>query len=272
MKKLDEMVDKLVNSKPEELAGSLNKTMFGIPMNAPIRKWSYSNRWLAVLQGATDARTYKTWQSVRRYVKAGAKAIYILAPMIVDKKMKCGCENGCERCKGKGEIKVSKLIGFRLQPEFDVKDTEGEPLGDEPNLDINALPLIAVAANLGINVSVDVSAGGWYGYFDHTKNVIVLCTDSEQTFFHELAHAADYAMNGTEKRDRNFDEVVAELTACFLASLYGKAANLKYTHSYIKSWSNDGHVGHSIMKALDKVEKIYRFIEEQAAKALPAVA
>ena len=56
-------------------------SMFPIP-NLPCSKWSLLNRTLVFLSGTMDARGYKQWQQVNRYVKKGSKAIYILVPFI----------------------------------------------------------------------------------------------------------------------------------------------------------------------------------------------
>ncbi len=59
----------------------------------------------------------------------------------------------------------------------------------------------------------------------------------------------------------NWGEVVAELSACFLASLYGLKSEVGYTQEYIKSWSEDKHVAFSIGAALERVKSIYSYIE-----------
>ena len=55
-------------------------------INAPQRpssKWSMGNQILMVLAGTSDARGYKQWQDVGRYVKPGVKAFRILGPVLV---------------------------------------------------------------------------------------------------------------------------------------------------------------------------------------------
>src|SRR5659263_251378 len=48
----------------------------------PADKWSFLNRVLMYLNETDDARGFRQWQEVGRYVKKGSKAFYILAPMI----------------------------------------------------------------------------------------------------------------------------------------------------------------------------------------------
>src|SRR5574340_618277 len=47
----------------------------------PSDKWSFLNRILMYLNNTEDARGFKQWKQVGRYVKKGSKAFYILAPM-----------------------------------------------------------------------------------------------------------------------------------------------------------------------------------------------
>src|SRR3989344_446671 len=54
--------------------------------NLPSNKWSLRNRLIMYLQGTQDARGFLMWKSVGRTIKAGSKAVYILAPSIVKTK------------------------------------------------------------------------------------------------------------------------------------------------------------------------------------------
>ena len=62
---------------PEVVAYS----MFPIP-DIPSAKWSILNRILMFIAGTADARGYKQWLKVNRYVKKGSKALYIVVPYI----------------------------------------------------------------------------------------------------------------------------------------------------------------------------------------------
>jgi hypothetical protein len=52
----------------------------------PSSKWSLSNNLLLWIAGTGDARGFRQWQEVRRHVRQGAKAIYILAPRLARSK------------------------------------------------------------------------------------------------------------------------------------------------------------------------------------------
>jgi hypothetical protein len=69
---------------------------------------------------------------------------------------------------------------------------------------------------------------GYYGYFDGNKNEITLCTADEQVFLHELSHAIDQKVGNYDNKDYDGGEIVAELSACFLASIYAKKADMQF--------------------------------------------
>jgi len=66
---------------PEAIAYS----MFPFP-EVPSARWSLLNRTLQFLSGTMDARGYRQWQNVNRYVKKGSKAplqVLVLKPYSV---------------------------------------------------------------------------------------------------------------------------------------------------------------------------------------------
>lgn len=108
---------------PEAIAYS----MFPFP-DVPSSKWSLLNRTLMFLSGTMDARGYRQWQYVNRYVKKGSKALYIIVPYlkIVQDDM---------------EERKYTLKGFGVKAVFRVEDTEGEPLEYE-NIELPDVPLM----------------------------------------------------------------------------------------------------------------------------------
>jgi hypothetical protein len=253
---MEELASRLTSS--EAVAGYMNKKMYILDQNEiPCGKWSIMNRFLVTLSGTCDARGYDQWRQAGRQVKKGSKAIYILVPCFSKK-------------EGDDGTVQDILKYFRTVPVFRYEDTEGEPLPyaeklDELNKTLPSLPLVSVAEKIGVSVSFGFSTGDYYGYFSLNDNKIVLCTDSEQTFFHELAHAVDYKLGTADFKDkegRDLSEIVAEFTACFLASQYGKAANLLYTRQYL---AMHGKIG-DVFKALDRASTVAAYIMAEAAE------
>jgi hypothetical protein len=261
---LNKVVEKL-NGDPAELAGTMNIAIFA-GQNRPMKKWSMLNRFIAALNGASDARSFNAWKAVGRCVKKGEKAFYILAPVLVPKKCDCGGKAGCPKCDGTGKEKDHKiLIGFRDQAEFDVAQTDGKPL-PEDDVKVPELPLMEVAKMLNIEVKAaeyGLRNAAW-GWIDRSATTITLCSPDEQIFFHELSHGVDMTLGEYKKTDYDVGEVVAELSACLLASQYGKSVNLKFTRTYIEQYSGEKNIAMAIGKVFDRVGKIYEKIEEMA--------
>jgi len=65
---------------PEEIAYSI----FPI-LNIPASRWSLLNRTLIFISKTSDARGFRQWEKVGRYVKKGSKSFVILAPRLLKK-------------------------------------------------------------------------------------------------------------------------------------------------------------------------------------------
>ena len=112
--------------------------------NIPCRAWSWSNQLLTALAGFDDARGFRQWQDVGRFVRKGEHAFYILAPCT--RKM-------TERDEQTGEESSRVVVyGFRSVPVFGYEQTEGKPLPDREASErfISGLPLVSVARAWGL--------------------------------------------------------------------------------------------------------------------------
>ena len=263
------MLDGLVEKISEErVATFIRGRLFSDGVELPCMKWSLLNQFAVFMAGAGDARGYRQWQEAGRNVKKGAKALYILVPMIIGKK------NGNEeaiKSMDSGESEAESKLWFKLMPVFRAEDTEGEPLDYEIRLkefDPESLPLIEVARQIGIDVqpALTGNAGGWYG-----DGKIAMGSNSHRTFLHELSHAVDGILPG-KSSDRDLNEVIAELSSIFLGSMYGAQIEMENTIAYIQSWAGRGHVAFQLMKAVGRVEEIYRYIAAAKEKAAESVA
>ncbi|MDY6771265.1 MAG: M48 family peptidase [Candidatus Nanohaloarchaea archaeon] len=229
----------------------------------PIDSWSLSNRLLCFMAGTEDARGYKQWQEVGRHVEAGADAVRILVPKTVT------VEEEVEREDGTVETEeTEKCVGFYAAPVFRVEDTEGEPLPDPDYAPPELPPLVDVAEAMGVAVSYDADRGrGAYGAFDPDAEEITLFTHDEQTFWHELAHAAHHRVSeGLAPGQDPEQEAVAELAAAVLARLYG-AANEGYSFDYLQHYAAQdeaGDVYRLCLSVLGEVEAVLRYVLEMA--------
>jgi len=178
------------------------------------------------ISGTQDARGYRQWREVGRHVKKGAKAIYILAPLL--------------RKKADKEDKTEDyyLIGFISVPVFRVEDTEGEPL-DYQKIEFD-FPLMDRAKEWGLDI-LAVSGGQDY-YGAYTGKEIRMATQEEIVFFHELAHHSHKLVLGQLKGGQDWkQEIVAELSAQALCYLYGAKpeTHLGNTYNYIERYAKE---------------------------------
>jgi len=138
----------------------------------PSSKWSFGNQILMLLAGTSDARGFRQWNEVGRYVRKGAKAFRILGPVFVKKRLESTDPNDDE------EIEV--LVGFRAIPVFRFEETEGAELPiykprDPP-------PLLEVAEKFGMKVNYLRLSAGVLGMTDYERQVITLATEDWTTF------------------------------------------------------------------------------------------
>ncbi len=219
---LDGILDKFKNNEiPEAIAYS----MFPIP-KVPSAKWSVLNRTLMFLAGTQDARGFRQWHDVNRFVKKGAKAFYILVPYM--KKVE---DNDGE------ETEV--LRGFMCRPVFRAEDTDGQLLEYE-HFEIPNLPLIDMAEAWGVSVRAIPGNYSYNGYYSFQRKEIGLATEEECVFFHELSHCAHEKVKGSLKAGQDaLQEIVAELAAQALCRIVGKQPrdSLGNTYRYIEAYA-----------------------------------
>jgi len=223
---------------------------FPIP-DIPSAQWSFSNRTIQFISGTVDARGYKQWLTVSRQVKKGSKAIYILVP--------CFKKN-----KDEADEEKKVLTFFKAMPVFKVEDTEGEPL-DYQNIELPDLPLLDRAQDWGISVKAVPGNYRYYGYFAPDRKEIALATKSEKTFFHELAHAADYILKSHLKPGQvPLQEITAELSAQALAKIVGKSTEdtTGNSYRYIKRYAEQIKMSphKACLKVLSDCQKILNLI------------
>jgi hypothetical protein len=221
--------------------------------NAPIpaARWSMCNQLLAYIQtGQLDCRGFRQWQQVNRYVTKGAHAAYILGPVTIKDK----------------ESDELKLVGFKSIPVFPLSATDGEPLPEPVDLAPAALPPLAnVATAWGLRVDYIPGNDRYYGQYSHFSKTIRLATHDENTFFHELAHAAHARIESFKGGQDPRQETIAEFTACVLMGIYGLKDETGNTWEYIQHYNPESPVK-AIMSALDTIEKVLDLILTAASQ------
>lgn len=217
----------------------------------PSSKWSTGNQILMQMGGATDdARGYRQWESIGRHVKRGAKARYILAPLVVKREDKDGEERAA-------------TVGFRGVPVFAVQDTDGEPV---PQYEPATLPPLSGLAK----ISYRNTTHGEAGFYDPRDGAITMSSEEPAVYLHELMHKYDaksHEMKGGQDPEQ---EIVAELGACVLARLYGvdrpSDSHMAYIAGYARA-RTPAEVGAACLRMAGRTMQAIRLILADAAKA-----
>jgi len=206
---------------PQAIAYSLNPTT-----RTPSQKWSLLNRLIMFIHATGDARGIRQWNEVGRKVKKGAKAIFILAPLLKKK-------------VDEEQTEHFFLIGFKAVPVFRAEDTEGAAL-DYEKLAVPEFSFMDRAREWGLSVKAVGANNSYYGYYSKGASEIGLASPDEIVFFHELAHAAHSRISEKWKGGQDWkQEVVADLAAQALFHLAGKQSGdyLGNTYEYIEHYA-----------------------------------
>ena len=236
---LQELADLFMT--PEKMTGALSVTLIRREGDRPIDRWSWGNRLIAWLNGTNDARTFLQWKKVNRYIKKGAHAFYILAPVNI----KVENEDGEEEYR---------LVGFKGVPVFRIEDTEGDPVPEIPQPPLPPLHEVAEAWEIPIRF---IPLIGEYGHYSLTRKEIVLGVENPEIFFHELVHAADDRINGLVGGQDPDQETVAEIGAAVLARLYSQPMD-KTAWEYVKRYHDDP--AGAVRRLLPRIEKVLTMI------------
>lgn len=216
------------------------------PFGIPSSKWSFLNNIILWLNGTNDARGFRQWEQVGRYVKKGAKAIYIFAPKVK-----------LEKIDG---LDTKTLIGFLTIPVFKANDTGGEPLNYQravPNF-----PLIEKAKEWGLAVSAVEKNQYFWGCYNGQQ--IKVATPDESVFFHELSHHAHKLILGELKEGQDWrQEIVAQLSAEALCRLVGRKIDTTgNSYRYIEQYAQDAKLSpvNACLQVLNETEQVLKLI------------
>ncbi len=163
----------------------------------------------AQCEHATKVAGYNKWLEMGRQVRKGEKGISILAPIFSRKK---------------DDDDSKALRGFMAVRVFDINQTSGEPLPDDPMLTRETCPADLIARLLDFAVERDIvvttgSINGAYGSSCGGKITLdpdLQGSDRFAVLVHELGHELLHKVNN--KPDRKTCEVQAEMVAHIVCS------------------------------------------------------
>ena len=242
--RIKEIIENISNLGADEL-----KAFFGAM--AKFHKYSINNQFILASEGASQVASFKKWLELKRQVKKGAKAIYILAPKKYNKSVKDE--------KGEEELK-SYIGGFRWVPVFDIADTEGEELkkGMTTASNIELECLLSVAAKMGFNVDfepMEFAKGGYIRNKDIRLNSNLSKIENTGTLVHELAHGAlGHQEEAADATSKDAKEQEAEMVTALLCQELGIERKSEF---YLKSWGTG-----KILEAMPKISKAYSEIKK----------
>jgi len=249
--KIKQVLENIVQRfKEGDIPEAIAYSTFPIP-NTPASKWSLLNRTLMFISGTSDARGFRQWKEVGRYVKKGSQSFTILAPRFIKK-------------QSEDEEEAEPILaGFLAVPVFKVEDTEGEPL-DYEKIELPELPLMEVAKEWSISVKAIPGNYQYSGYFSQDRKEIGLASKEEAVFFHELAHAAQQKVLGELKKGQDWrQEIVAELAAATLCKIVGKTSkHLGNNYRYIEKYTESTNLTpwQACLKVIRDTEKVLALI------------
>jgi hypothetical protein len=226
--------------------------------DVPADKWSFLNRVLMYLNDTEDARGFRQWQQVGRYVKKGSRAFYIIGP--VTRKITA------EKALESGDIvreERTVLAGFKAIPVFRIEDTDGAPVIRE-EYEVNIpYEFNDIIQELGLKVQPVRFCGSSYGSYNLRNKEIRLASPDIEVFLHELSHAVDDRLTGLKPGQKKDQEVTAEFSAAVIAHLMGYKIPLGNVRGYIEEYSFK-----ELMACLARIEKIVSYVIERTTAGL----
>jgi len=237
-------LDKVINKfRQGDLSAITKLARMKIDPQAPVFKWSFSNKILAYVQSEEiDCRGFRQWEAVGRRVKKGSKAIYILRPILIN-----------VTTVGEDEEELV-CTGYATVPVFPITATEGEETLPA-YIPRKLPPLYTVAQKFGISIDYLPLPTNRIGSTDREGKYITLGSHEPSVFFHELAHAIHARIEGGLKGGQHVtQETIAEFTAVVLMDLYNMGDTSGNAWNYISMYSKDPLK--AINKSLGTVEKI----------------
>ncbi len=193
---------------------------------AKFYQYSPSNVWLILFANpnATHVAGFNAWKILGRYVRRSETGIPILAPHFWNEEDSDG--NDIER------------IGFHVAHVFDVSQTDGEPLPEQPNwkspeknLELQK-KLIKFAEINGITVTIEAFDGETQGV-SMGGRVVISPQAGTKTLVHELAHELLHQVESCQL-SRAEKEMEAEAVGYIVCKYFkiGELASANYMSLY----------------------------------------
>ena len=252
---------------------------------ASFHNYSFNNSLLIYYQSqeqgftASMVKGFQTWKKDGRFVKKGAKALQIFAP--VPTKYKKEVEND----DGTKEEKEVEYLSFKPTYVFDISQTEG---AEVPHITSQLLEKVDGFENLMkllIQLSPcevkfeNIQEVDVYGYYDSVNNYIAVKNgigeaQAVKTLIHEISHAVMHnrKIQGLENITKEDREIQAESVAYIISSYLGLDAS-DYSFGYVASYVGNKEKIENFQKNLKVIQfcanALIEKLEKLASNATP---
>ena len=225
-------------------------------------EYSFNNSLLIALQNpeCTAVAGYKAWQrNFNRHVKAGSKAIKIIAPCPMKKTVEevLKDEFGRPVLDQNGNPKTQevekKFLGFRVENVFALEDTEGQELPEIVHILDQAIEnydeLMDVIQKVSpVPIHIQDISGNANGYYHLAERAIYIkesLPDAQKvkTSLHELAHFYLHdRVQGIDKEATEREREVAAESVAFTVSQWLHLDTSSYSFGYIGGWAGSQEI------------------------------
>ncbi|MDR0140157.1 ArdC-like ssDNA-binding domain-containing protein [Metabacillus idriensis] len=243
----------------EEIKDQLDQGIQEVMMSEKFQEWlkflssfhsySFNNTILIYMQrpNATLVKGFNEWKKHGRFVKKGAKAIKVLAPLIGKEKEK----EEEKKDNGNKEKEKKVLFGFKYVNVFDVSSTDGEelPAPTVKLLEGDGEQEKALLKEWMRKIEIPVvfeDIGEANGYYHLVCHYIAIhegrsTVQQLKTLIHEYAHHLLHRKGAKfEQEGSRIREAQAEAVAYVVMNHFGYETG-DYSFGYIAGWSEDIH-------------------------------
>lgn len=240
-----------------------------------VRRRSFSNQMLILAQGGTYCLGYRQWETLGRHVVKGAKSIKIFG---------YSTKRIVEVDEATGEESTSSRVIYPVLSVFDVRDTDGEPLPEQPAIYLEGDDVAGLFDQLadfitaqGWDVALeDIAQDGLNGYTDGQARQIRV--DSKmapamrvKTLLHEIGHALLHFDEGSTREHRGVIETEAESVAYCAGGLLGLDTSA-WSIGYVAGWAGGDvdlirSVAGNVLRAVNAIADAMLGADDQAAAA-----
>jgi antirestriction protein ArdC len=246
-KMIDEALAKLASDLEQGKSEALTRYL---AVMAKFHHYSFGNIMLILSQrpDATHVAGFRTWLSMKRWVKKGEKGIVIIAPMLLKKR------------EGEGTLEgePERIVRFKAVYVFDYAQTDGDPLPETATTSGDPghyLPrLQAFTQSLGIRLTNDPLPPGALGVSKGGEIRIATGLTSAREFevlTHELAHELLHQGSDGVRQNKTVVETEAEAVAFVVCHAIGLETSTAAS-DYIQLFQGTKD---TLAASLDRVQK-----------------